>query len=150
MLAYSSIAQMGFMLLGLCSGVVYDNTVSAANSYASSMFYIVTYVLTTLGTTFAGRVAASLLNTIGLPDMVMPTVDQYVASAIGLAGDPAVRARIRKHLAGPGRSSPLFDTARTTQALEAAYLAMADQYRKGVRNAFLVQNRRIETGGVQG
>jgi NADH-quinone oxidoreductase subunit N len=49
MLAYSSIAQMGFMLLGLCSGVVYNNTISAANSYASSMFYIVTYVLTTLG-----------------------------------------------------------------------------------------------------
>jgi len=49
MLAYSSIAQMGFMLLGLCSGVVYDNTVSAGNSYASSMFYMVTYVLTTLG-----------------------------------------------------------------------------------------------------
>jgi NADH-quinone oxidoreductase subunit N len=50
MLAYSSIAQMGFMLLGLCSGVVSNNTVSAGNSYASSMFYIVTYVLTTLGT----------------------------------------------------------------------------------------------------
>ncbi len=49
MLAYSSIAQMGFMLLGLCSGVVYGNTISAGNSYASSMFYIVTYVLTTLG-----------------------------------------------------------------------------------------------------
>jgi NADH-quinone oxidoreductase subunit N len=49
MLAYSSIAQMGFMLLGLCSGVVYENTVSAGNSYASSMFYIVAYVLTTLG-----------------------------------------------------------------------------------------------------
>ena len=40
---------MGFMLLGLCSGVVYDNTVSAGNAYASSMFYIVTYVMTTLG-----------------------------------------------------------------------------------------------------
>jgi NADH-quinone oxidoreductase subunit N len=50
LLAYSSIAQMGFMLLGLCSGVVHNNTVSAGNSYASSMFYIVTYVLTTLGT----------------------------------------------------------------------------------------------------
>ncbi len=50
MLAYSSIAQMVFMLLGLCSGVVSNNTVSAGNSYASSMFYIVTYVLTTLGT----------------------------------------------------------------------------------------------------
>ena len=50
MLAYSTIAQMGFMLLGMCSGVVYGNTVSAGNSYASSMFYVVTYVLTTLGT----------------------------------------------------------------------------------------------------
>jgi len=50
LLAYSSIAQMGFMLLGLCSGVVHFNTLSAANSYASSMFYIVTYVMTTLGT----------------------------------------------------------------------------------------------------
>jgi NADH-quinone oxidoreductase subunit N len=49
LLAYSSIAQMGFMLLGLCSGVVNNNTLSAGNSYASSMFYVVTYVLTTLG-----------------------------------------------------------------------------------------------------
>ena len=50
MLAYSTIAQMGFMLLGLCSGVVNNNTISAANAYSSSMFYVVTYVLTTLGT----------------------------------------------------------------------------------------------------
>lgn len=50
MLAYSTIAQMGFMLLGLCSGVVNGNTLSAANAYSSSMFYVVTYVLTTLGT----------------------------------------------------------------------------------------------------
>ncbi|HEX6705897.1 MAG TPA: NADH-quinone oxidoreductase subunit NuoN [Albitalea sp.] len=50
MLAYSTIGQMGFMLLGLCSGVVNGNTLSAANAYSSSMFYIVTYVLTALGT----------------------------------------------------------------------------------------------------
>jgi NADH-quinone oxidoreductase subunit N len=50
MLAYSTIGQMGFMLLGLASGVVYQNTLSAANAYSSSLFYIVTYVLTTLGT----------------------------------------------------------------------------------------------------
>jgi len=50
MLAYSTIAQMGFMLLGLCSGVVNGNTLSAANSYSSSMFYVITYVFTTLGT----------------------------------------------------------------------------------------------------
>jgi len=50
MLAYSTIGQMGFMLLGLCSGVVNNNTLSAANAYSSSMFYVVSYVLTTLGT----------------------------------------------------------------------------------------------------
>ncbi|HEX6363296.1 MAG TPA: NADH-quinone oxidoreductase subunit NuoN [Albitalea sp.] len=50
MLAYSTIGQMGFMLLGLCVGVVNGNTLSAANAYSSAMFYIVTYVLTALGT----------------------------------------------------------------------------------------------------
>jgi NADH-quinone oxidoreductase subunit N len=50
MLAYSTIAHMGFMLLAMTSGVVHNNAFSAVNSYASSMFYMVTYVLTTLGT----------------------------------------------------------------------------------------------------
>ncbi|MBG9386509.1 NADH-quinone oxidoreductase subunit NuoN [Caenimonas aquaedulcis] len=48
MLAYSTIGQMGFVLLGLLSGVVNGNTLSAANAYSSAMFYIITYVLTTL------------------------------------------------------------------------------------------------------
>jgi NADH-quinone oxidoreductase subunit N len=50
MLAYSTISQMGFMLLGLLSGVVDGNVFSAANAYSSAMFYSITYVLTTLGT----------------------------------------------------------------------------------------------------
>lgn len=50
MLAYSTIAQMGFMLLGLLSGVIDGNTRSAADAYSAAMFYVVTYVLTTLGT----------------------------------------------------------------------------------------------------
>jgi NADH-quinone oxidoreductase subunit N len=48
MLAYSTISQMGFVLLGLLSGVVNGNTLSAANAYSSAMFYVITYVLTTL------------------------------------------------------------------------------------------------------
>ena len=48
MLAFSTISQMGFVLLGLMSGFVNDNVRSAANAYSSSMFYVVTYVLTTL------------------------------------------------------------------------------------------------------
>ncbi|MBL8327492.1 MAG: NADH-quinone oxidoreductase subunit NuoN [Rubrivivax sp.] len=50
MLAYSTIAQMGFVVLGLSAGVVSGNTLSAANAYSSAMFYILTYVFTTLGT----------------------------------------------------------------------------------------------------
>ncbi len=48
MLAFSTISQMGFVLLGLMSGVVDGQTESAANAYSSSMFYAITYVLTTL------------------------------------------------------------------------------------------------------
>jgi NADH-quinone oxidoreductase subunit N len=50
MLAYSTISQMGFVVLGLSAGVVSGNTLSAGNAYSSAMFYMVTYVLTTLGT----------------------------------------------------------------------------------------------------
>ena len=50
MLAYSTISQMGFVLLGLMSGMINNNFHSAANAYSSAMFYVVTYVLTTLAT----------------------------------------------------------------------------------------------------
>lgn len=50
MLAFSTISQMGFVLLGLMSGVVNGNTLSAANAYSSAMFYVISYVLTTLAT----------------------------------------------------------------------------------------------------
>jgi NADH-quinone oxidoreductase subunit N len=48
MLAFSTISQMGFVLLGLMSGFVNGNTLSAANAYSSAMFYVITYVLTTM------------------------------------------------------------------------------------------------------
>ncbi|RZL10340.1 MAG: NADH-quinone oxidoreductase subunit NuoN [Rubrivivax sp.] len=50
LLAYSGIAQLGFMLLGFVPSVVAGNTVSAGNGYGSSLFYVLTYVLTTMGT----------------------------------------------------------------------------------------------------
>ncbi len=50
MLAYSTISQMGFVLLGLMSGMINNTIYSAANAYSSAMFYVVTYVLSTLAT----------------------------------------------------------------------------------------------------
>ena len=49
MLAYSTISHMGFMLLGLLAGVVNGNWMNAADAYSAAMFYVVVYVLTTLG-----------------------------------------------------------------------------------------------------
>ena len=100
-------------------------------------------VLTWLGDTFAGRVGASLLTAIGLPELIAPDVAGYVERAIAFAGDGEWRARSRLHLAGAGRESPLFDTATTTRALEAAYVQMIDQHRRGVRESF-----RVETGTI--
>jgi NADH-quinone oxidoreductase subunit N len=50
LLAYSAIAQLGFMLLGFTPTVIDFSTAPAANGYSSALFYIITYVLTTLGT----------------------------------------------------------------------------------------------------
>jgi NADH-quinone oxidoreductase subunit N len=49
MLAYSTISHMGFMLLGLLSGIVGGNAFSAAEAWSSAMFYAVVYVLMSLG-----------------------------------------------------------------------------------------------------
>src|SRR5260221_14254675 len=49
MLAYSTIAHMGFMLLGLLSGVVGGNRLSAADAYGAALFYIIVYTLMALG-----------------------------------------------------------------------------------------------------
>ena len=50
MLAYSTIAQVGFVFLGMLSGVVDGSTAGAPGAYSASLFYLITYVLTTLGT----------------------------------------------------------------------------------------------------
>ena len=90
-------------------------------------------MLTLRGETFASRVAASLLTAAGLTELITNDVDAYVNKAVALARDAAERRRLRAFLEGPARASPLFDTAATTRALEAAYDAMASQYRNRTR-----------------
>lgn len=50
MLAYSAISHMGFMLLGMVTGIVGGDARFALNAYSSSLFYVITYVLTSAGT----------------------------------------------------------------------------------------------------
>ena len=109
-----------------------------AHTTASDALWAGCPLLTLRGDTFAGRVAASLLSAVGLPELIADDVAGYEEKAIALARNSAGRRRLRDHLAGPGRESALFDTARTTKALETAYLQMADQYRRRVREPFRV------------
>ena len=109
-----------------------------AHTTASDALWAGCPLLTLRGETFAGRVAASLLTAVGLPELIADSVAGYEEKAIAIARSSAQRLRLRDFLAGPGRASPLFDTARTTAALEAAYRMMADQYRRRVREPFRV------------
>jgi protein O-GlcNAc transferase len=104
-----------------------------AHTTASDALWAGCPLVTMRGETFASRVAASALSAVGLPDLICDDVKSYVAKAVALARDADRRRRLREHLDGPGHASALFDTMRTTRALEAAYAAMADQYRRGVR-----------------
>lgn len=81
-------------------------------------------LVTMLGTAFAGRVAASQLQTMGLPELIMPSLEDYEALALALAKDPARLATLRAKLAAARTSSSLFDAARMRQNVEQALLAM--------------------------
>ncbi len=78
-------------------------------------------VLTCRGTTFPGRVGASLLHAVGLPELVTPTLEAYEKRAIELASDRAQLSRIRERLEQGRLTAPLFDTARYAQDLERLY-----------------------------
>jgi predicted O-linked N-acetylglucosamine transferase (SPINDLY family) len=104
-----------------------------AHTTASDALWAGCPIVTLRGDTFASRVCASLLAAAGLPELVTTTVEGYVGKTVALARDATERQRLRTYLEGPGHDSALFDTARTTRALEAAYVAMANQYRSQVR-----------------
>jgi len=88
-------------------------------------------VLTCRGDTFHGRGATSLLLTIGLPELVTPSLSAYEALAMRLATDPALLGTLRRRLEQNRDTTPLFDMARYTRRLEAAYFRMWDTWTAG-------------------
>lgn len=81
-------------------------------------------VLTLRGATWPGRVAASVLLALELPELITASAADYEAQAIMLATRPGTLAQLRRKLADRRLAAPLFDTARYTRQLEAAYRAM--------------------------
>jgi predicted O-linked N-acetylglucosamine transferase (SPINDLY family) len=85
-------------------------------------------VLTLMGRSFASRVAASLLNAIGLPELITSTQEEYEALAIELALNSRKLTDAKLKLANNCLTAPLFDTPLFTKNLEAAYLKMMRRY----------------------
>ena len=88
-------------------------------------------LVTCRGHTFGGRVAASLLNAVGLPELVAENLQAYQALALGLAGDLARLKALRGKLAQNRLTMPLFDTARFTRHIEAAFNSMWENFQHG-------------------
>ena len=109
-----------------------------AHTTASDALWAGCPLLTVLGETFAGRVAASLLNAAGLPELIVTSVAAYVSEAIALATEGKRLERLRERLMRDAGASPLFDTSATTRAIESAYMQMAQQYRAGIREPIRV------------
>ena len=89
-------------------------------------------ILTCLGRAFPGRVCASLLRAVGLPELVTSSLAEYEDLAVRLANEPGVLAALRARLAGQLRHAPLYDTPRYTRHLEAAYSQMVQRARAGL------------------
>jgi predicted O-linked N-acetylglucosamine transferase (SPINDLY family) len=89
-------------------------------------------VLTCLGNTFPGRVAASVLHAVGLPELVTGSLSDYEGLALALAREPQRLAAIKTKLMRNRSAAPLFDTARFTRGLESAYVTMWKRQQAGL------------------
>jgi predicted O-linked N-acetylglucosamine transferase (SPINDLY family) len=102
-----------------------------AHTTASDALWTGLPVLTCQGQAFAARVASSLLNAVGLPELVTTNLADYEALARSLAQDAARLGAIRAKLADNRDTHALFDTDRFRRNLEAAYLRMWDTWQRG-------------------
>jgi predicted O-linked N-acetylglucosamine transferase (SPINDLY family) len=89
-------------------------------------------VLTQVGETLPARVGASLLQAIGLPEMIVETEEEYEKIALELGTDPAKLEAIKDKLARNRSTMPLFNTALFTRRAEGAYQAIYRRYQEGL------------------
>jgi predicted O-linked N-acetylglucosamine transferase (SPINDLY family) len=100
-----------------------------AHTTASDALWAGLPVLTCMGESFASRVAGSLLNAIGMPELVTTTQAAYEALAIDLALSPAKLAALKAKLERNRLTTPLFDTPRFSKHIETAYMQVYQRYR---------------------
>ncbi|MCK7495385.1 MAG: tetratricopeptide repeat protein [Comamonadaceae bacterium] len=104
--------------------LVLDTLPYNAHTTGSDALWVGVPIVTCRGRAFAGRVGASLLHAVGLPELVAESLAGYETLAHTLATDRAALAAVRAKLARLRAGCALFDTARFTRNLEAAFAGM--------------------------
>ena len=109
-----------------------DTSPYNAGTTASDALWVGLPVVTVVGETFAGRLAASLLNAIDLPELVCNTQEEYEQLAVYLATQPDKLTGIKNKLADNRLKTRLFDTKRFCSNIESAFLQMYERYQSGL------------------
>jgi protein O-GlcNAc transferase len=114
-----------------CADLFLDTFPYNAHSTACDALWAGVPVVTRLGQTFAGRVAASAVTAAGLPELITHGAADYERKALHLARHPEELAALKARLAANRLHAPLFDSARMTRHLEAAYRTMHERALRG-------------------
>ncbi len=109
-----------------------DTLPCTAHTTASDALWAGVPLVTTLGNTFAGRVAASVVRAAGLPDLVAPSLAEYEALALRLATEAEALSAVRARLAAQRMTCPLFASDRYRQHLEVAFATMSERVAAGL------------------
>lgn len=103
-----------------------------AHTTASDALWAGLPLLTQRGSTFAGRVAASLLTALDLPELITETAEEYEARAIHLATHPEELTKIRRKLDANKSTSSLFDGKQFARHIEEAFVKMHERDQAGL------------------
>lgn len=115
-----------------CADVFLDTWPCNAHTTASEALWCGVPVVTLQGETFAQRVAASLLQAVGLPETICNDVDAYERRVAALARDDGRRAALRAHLVARRDTSPLYDAAGFARDFEALLMRMWQRATSGL------------------
>lgn len=99
-----------------------------AGTTASDALWAGLPVLTLMGSSFASRVAASILIAVELSELITTTQEGYEELAIDLANNPEKLSAIKKSLSSSRLTAPLFDTPRFTKHFEQAFTQIMERY----------------------
>ena len=103
-----------------------------AHTTASDALWMGLPLVTQVGTTFPGRVAASLLSALGVPELITRSPEAYEALAVDLATAPTKLKAIREKIISQRATAPLFNTKLFTQHFEQALEAMYQRHQSGL------------------